>query len=216
MAIILRIIILLLLADNVLAQDIGINYRATAAYVTDGTNETYSRCQSDLYPVTRGGFTFGWNNFIDMERDRNNALDRRLAGICQIDNASAQQTWRIDLGAGSAGQYDISLASGDANFAKINYLQLLDSNNTTVLLNINGVATTAGNFLDATGVNRTAANWPSQHVKLRVTLSGTSAYIRLGQNGGAGDSSAIAHLRFEKVAGGGGGLPLRLRAIGED
>ena len=216
MAIILRLIILALFFLSTSAQaqwtDRGFNFRASAAFVTDGTNETYSRGQSDLYPQTRATATFGWNNFVDMERDTNAAIDRRLAGGCKYQNNAARQTWRLDLP--SAGVYDISMAIGRDSNATTNWITVQD--NTTDLFSISNVACTAGQFADANGTVHTTANWPANNTKRRVTFTSTTARVLLAQGGADANESAIAHMRFEYIGAGGGGLPLFLRAIGED
>ncbi len=77
--------------------DAGINFRSTAGFVTDGTNETH--CTSaDFYPTVRGSFTFGWVagvGHVD-NRDRNAGIDRRLAGI-NFDSATQTDYLRVDF-----------------------------------------------------------------------------------------------------------------------
>lgn len=178
--------------------DIGINFRASAGFVTDGTNETYCRGQSDLYPITRAMFTFGWNNFVDMERDITSTGDRRLAGVCKYTNNAGVQTWRLDLPV--AGTYDISMALGREYFTTVNYVTLQD--NVTNLFTISALSVSSGNYGDANGTIHTTANWPTTHTKRRVTFASTTARLLLSQGGADTNDSAIDHIRFEEVATG--------------
>jgi hypothetical protein len=187
---------------------IGVNFRSTAGHVSDGVNETYSRGQSDLYPTSRATYTFGWNNFVDMERNDNAAIDRRLAGCCKYGNNAAQQTWRFDLPA--AGTYDITLALGRFYNSTQNWIKLQD--NTTDLFAITGLSLTADQFADANGSIHSSANWPANNTKRRVTFSSTTARLILGEGGSTATESAIAHINFQEVAS--GSQHLFLNAIG--
>ena len=138
--------------------DIGINFRATSGYVTDGANETY--CLGDVYPTTRGGVTFGWDASLSGgTRDRNSGLDRRLAGINYIAAASGQ-FFRIDLP--SSGSADVHIAAGDAGAGTVKAWDLQD--NTTTFKTLTDAYLTA-DFADATDTTRTAAAWPRRSTR---------------------------------------------------
>lgn len=380
------ILVILLSAFSAESQTIGVNFRNTAGLVTDGANETYSLCNSDVYATSRAGFNLGrTGGSIDTQRDREATADRRLAGVCQRENnLSPSQVWRIDLGgtaggpvinnvlrseefndagwvktnatvtadstaapnavvnadtfipsagtaltnlaqavtltagnhrfcvsakpsgysfiqlnnsqlssvanydittgvlgtntgnvsstitaltngwyricqeatytAGSvtfiialietattvkngnltangtsgvflsaasinptsapnvylrtfgtaltAGQYDIALSLGDFYNSRTHFFQLLASDNATVLLNFNGVATTANQYVDAAGNLRSNAAWISTGslTKVRVPNAGTSFFLRIGQAGANTATTSITHMNFEKVA----------------
>ena len=108
---------------------IGINFRATSGYVTDGTDETYCLGQDDPYPVSRGGATFGWvTTYGDMKRDRNSSLDRRLAGQNQNPNSGSQIEFQLDLD--PAYTYTVRVALGDASSNQgYTYAQVKDGSN---------------------------------------------------------------------------------------
>lgn len=152
--------------------DIGINFRATVGYVTDGPNETY--CLAEAYPVTRlvGGLmvTFGWEDTAGIDsRDRDNtAADRRLAGINFSTVAGTR--FRIDLPA--SGNVDIHCAAGDGygGGGPANW-QFKDG--TTLL----GALTQVPNgvqFTDATDTIRDRSVWADDEAPLSVVTAGTT------------------------------------------
>lgn len=168
----------------------GINFRASSAYVTDGTGETYSL--GEAYPTTRGGLTFGWSaNRTGTARDRGNSgYDRRLAGTVFSAN-STPTDFRIDLP--STGTAQIRLAIGDLASSQLNRLQLLDG--ATVFATLSG-DTTSTQFIDATGVIRTDVQWPANNVALSHTFTTTTFIVRVG-DGVTSANSAIAHASFD-------------------
>lgn len=175
---------------------IGINFRGTSAYVTDGTGETYCLGYGDVYPVSRGGYTFGWetNDIYVDRRDRSTSTDRRLAGQNQKSNSGTEQaTFRLDLP--STGTYSVRLAMGDENFSQgYQYAELIDSTTTfATIADTNG--TSAGQFTDATGVTRTsAADWVSNNASVSRTFSSTIFRIKIGSPSAQSDQSTIAHV----------------------
>jgi hypothetical protein len=183
---------------------IGINFRASSdghdggGTVTDGAGETYSLgwftdpSYSDG-PVSRGGATFGWDGTVaDMGRDRDSFVDRRLAGVNQATNNGTQTVFRLDLP--SAGSYTICMALGDVTTdSAYQYAQVLD--NGTPLFTIDEPAgTTAGHFLDATGVDRTTANWAATQACRTVMFSSTILNVKLGSPSAQANSSTLAHI----------------------
>jgi hypothetical protein len=182
--------------------NIGINFRATAGYVTDATDQTYDL--GAVYPVTRSttgtgqSVTFGWDRDLTSRmRDRNNALDPRLAGAMQQFSGSDTDLFRIDLPA--SGAWTVRVAAGDTS-AKYSDFQFLDSDGSTVLLTGAETSVSADNYVDATNVARTsAADWVSNNATGSITLSGTTAYFRINPNAGVG---AVAHLNFYQAASG--------------
>lgn len=177
--------------------DIGINFRASSGYVTDGTDETY--CLAEAYPVTRGGFTFGFSvgiGWID-SRDRDSGLDRRLAGIIFTPNSGTNQaTFRIDI---SPGEYLIRLSLGDAGSAQgYQYCQLKDD--TSVIATIadtNG--TNAAEFTDATGTTYSAANWPGSNTPINHTFTSSILNVVIGSPDAQLQSTTITHLFLSPV-----------------
>lgn len=178
----------------------AVNFRATSGYVTDGAGEDYNL--GEVYPVNRQGFNQGWvgSAYGDTARNRSNTNDRRLAGMNQVPNAASQYTFRIQVA--SAGQYSLRMALGDASNAQsYQYIQVLDSDNSTVLATIDDTnGTTASNsFDDATGTQLTAANWVTSNTAVTITLSGTSCYFRVGSPGVQTENTCVAHLSLTSL-----------------
>jgi len=171
---------------------IGLNFRATAGYVTDGTNETY--VVSDMYPVTRGGVTFGWNGAINT-RDRASAQGK-LGGCHYVANNTSGRRFRLDLP--SAGNYRIRIASGDPG--SNNYSGGTIKDNATTLIAVSaGVAGSFGTnqFRDASDVTRTsAALWVANNVAVDVTFASTILYWECPNYGAP---CCISHIYVEKL-----------------
>jgi hypothetical protein len=172
----------------------AINFRSSTEYVTDGTGEGTNSGNSGFNADS--GLTVAWS--VDMysnSRDRSSSVDRRLAGIVFQANDGTTRDFTITLPDG-AGTYEIGLALGDASNAMPDIrAELLD--NTTSFAVITG-ATASGEFLDATGVVRTAAAWPAGHVLITRVMSSTSLVLRLGKTGTG--SSPVAHIYTNKLA----------------
>ena len=172
----------------------GVNFRNTSGYVTDGTNETYSRSytEGDIFPVSRGGLTFGWEDSGSLGSiDRDSGTDRRFAGICYVINGSGvQRTWRWDI---TPGIYPVRIALGDIGFAQnANYAEIIDGS--SVLQTISG-SSGAGQFLDATNVLRTSASdWTSNNQPLQCNISSGILRIKLGHPSSNADASTLAHI----------------------
>lgn len=160
----------------------GFNVRETAVYVTDGADETYSL--GAAYPETRNGVTFGWDSDHTADtRNRNAGTDRRLAGTLPT---STTFTFRVDLPA--PGWYLVGLAIGDFSNAEPSAVaKVFDGAN--LLFTVSG-ATEIEQFIDASGVIRTAAGWPAQHVTRMVWVVGTILSVSIGY----GSSTGLAHL----------------------
>lgn len=183
-----------------MAWDKGWNFRATAAFVTDGADETYSLgSPDDDYPVTRNGVTFGWEDGpADDSRDRDATVDRRLAGINFHPNDGTQKRFRVDLPA--TGDYNIRLAIGDTGTGQgYQYVEVLDTTTQVHLIDdTNGTA--IDNYDDATGVNRTEAAWPTDNAVQLETFSTTILRLRIGPTTAQAGSTTLAHLFLNQVA----------------
>lgn len=176
----------------------GFNFRATAAYVTDGANQTYL-IDTDIHPITRNGITFGRETGSAMQsRDYSLTNDVRLAGCVFIDNSTdPQHTWRVDLPA--AGDYDIRLALGLQIIPSTIYAYIYD--NATLLATIAaGAAPNTNEFVDANGVIRTAAAWPAANTQRRLTFASTILRLTLGSPTSQSGLSSLAHLEIADVA----------------
>lgn len=186
----------------------AINLRATAGYVTDNAAETY--CLGEAYPTTRGGVTFGFaTDQTANSRDRNNAVDRRLAGIVFKSNAAGTIGFTVDLP--STGTYDVRIALGDATGAQNQLCVIKD--NTTTLTTINA-ASTSGFFRDAVGVEYSAAGWPAANTAASLTFATTKLVLTLGNHSSATLSTTLAHISFVLTSGGGGSFTSRMSMMG--
>jgi hypothetical protein len=181
----------------------GFNFRNTSAYVTDGTDElAVYRVGSyaEVYPTTRGGFTFGWDRNHSLTRNRSASVDRRLAGM-HFGYASGNEVWRLDLAdLNGADTYTMRAALGDNNYARDVYALIKD--NTTTLVTIDASQSGSERFTDITGVNHTPANWPGNNNADDLTFATTTFYLELGDD--SAKAGSVAHLYFEWTAGGGG------------
>jgi hypothetical protein len=182
---------------------VGFNFRNTAGFVADPVG-TAGVLPTDAYPTTKtiGGqsVTYGWVQVtIGGGRDRNAVVDPRLAGTQQEDNTSGKSLFRIDLAPGS---YNFSAAFGEASFDANQWIWALDGGGRGVGTQLFAFATgqviPAGSFLDATGVVRTAANWPSANASAAITLS-SSFFLEMGHGAGSTGNTKIAHMSFEMV-----------------
>jgi hypothetical protein len=179
----------------------GVDFRATSGYVTDPTNCTYETLVGSPYvnyPTTTpqgnniGWETagFGWLN----SRDRSTGVDARLAGILYNTNANTP-VYRIDLPA--TGSHNNGLAIGDMGSSPTTTVVFKDD--VTTISTVSGLSA-AANFLDATGVSRTAAAWPGSQALLAHTFASTIFRAELGT--GSATSGFIAHLYIESAGGG--------------
>ena len=180
----------------------GVNFRATEGFVTNGTGERTSLAYA--YPDTVSGQTFGFSlDLNSLTRDRNNGIDRRLAGGAQRPNSAGLFKFFWDLPEG-AGTYDVRLALGEDENAQTHRCLIRDGDGGTTFATINA-ATGAAQWLDATGVLRTSASdWVSNNVALRCTFTGTQLALDLGNHSSGTASTFLAHVSLEFVSGGGG------------
>lgn len=178
----------------------GVNFRATAGYVTDGTGYTY--CAADVYPTTRGGTTFGWSGagaLSPLTADRDNTNAAQLAGINYLGFFDPIDTFRIDLPA--TGAYDIHYAGGDAASGNKIYGAFYD--NATLLGSVSSSGLSSNNFLDAVGNSWSAAGWPGSNVALSHTFTSTIFNLLVDNQGSGFPVTASVAL----ISSGGGTHP---------
>jgi hypothetical protein len=178
----------------------GVDFRATSGYVTDPTNCTYETLTGSPYvnypTTTPQGSNIGWetSSFAWLNsRDRSTGVDARLAGILYNSNANTP-VYRIDLPA--TGSHNIGLAMGDMGSSQAATVVFKDD--ITTISTVSGTFA-AANFLDATGVSRTAAAWPGSQALLAHTFASTIFRAELGT--GSANSGFIAHLYIESAGG---------------
>nr|ADY57843.1 hypothetical protein Plabr_0214 [Rubinisphaera brasiliensis DSM 5305] len=176
---------------------IGINFRDSSSYVTDGAGQTY--CVGDNYPTTRGGWTFGWTTSIGSDRrDRSDAVTPELSGINFVRSGNTH-TFRLDLPA--TGNYAVRLALGDyltAPSAAWADAVLKDDTSTIATYTVDLSGTSADPpFVDAAGNTWAASAWLASNVPIEHTFSSTTLNLTLD---GDGHFSMVAHLAVEQVA----------------
>ncbi len=173
-------------------MDLRLNFRSTLAHAADGAGET--AYFGAAYAAPPG---FGWTGGQDGVRDRTTSTtDARLRGHHQAFNDGTTHDLRIDVPA--PGTYEVRAAFGDAQF-NMGALRAEFRDGAASLLVVTYGATGTGNFVDATGVERTPAGWISSNEPVRLTLTGTVLTLRLGTLAAAADSSKVAHLHVVQV-----------------
>jgi hypothetical protein len=176
------------------AVNIGFNFRATSGFVTDNANEVYV-LDTDTYPTTRGGFTFGWvqtGTRPVSSADRTTGVDVRLAGInyCQDWAATTETYFRVDL---TPGTYNVRIAVGDASFSgNLNHIVVKDTG--TTRFTVTGTYG-SGNFFDSQSVEYSAAAWPGSNSPQSTNISTGQLRMVMG-DGSASDNQMVAHLRI--------------------
>ena len=135
-----------------------------------------------------------------IDRDRDNTIDIRLAGVVALDNAHAPETGIFTVDLPAPGQYQIQIGAGDAGGnPQTNYILIEDS--TTVLAvslqpcNSAGTPTFCGNGL---GNAYTAAAWPGSEATVTETFATTKFNLVLGGTA-AGNSSVISTIFIHQV-----------------
>lgn len=178
--------------------DKGWNFRGSAGYVTDGTDETYV-IASDTSPQTRIGATFQLDIAPGGAIDYNSGIDRRLAGWHEQGSGSGTSTLIVTLPA--AGSWLIRLAVGCNGFT--NDANIIVKDDTSTLFSIAHNNINADTFYDATDVARTsAALWVANNASRTETFATTTfKLLNIATNN---RSAVIAHLFLSQVGGGGG------------
>lgn len=180
----------------------GINFRATSGYVTDSAQNTY--CLNDVYPVTRGGLTFGWNvaGTGTVKLDRTTGSGDYYAGINCQQNTGTQRTFKVDLPA--AGRYAIKALFGDNSFAQDTYYaQFLDGATVLATVDTRTMSSAAnvihsGFAIDASGrcqYNETSYTEYSDWIE--VTTTGAQLGVKIGTPTAVGTGyTCITHLEI--------------------
>lgn len=191
---------------------IGINFRATSTFVTDGTDETYC-LDTDSYPTTRGGFTFGWESAPDGSANRDSGVDRRLAGINFWNNSNTSTiNFRLDLP--NTGEWEIGAACGDSG----TFQQDMDLAFKDDASAISGTGVVDGDsgtdeYFDITGVLRTTeATFFTDWATVNHTFTSTVFRVTLGTTSAATRSTVINHL-FAKEASTGGSTTVPVSGV---
>jgi len=180
----------------------GFDFRATSGFVTDDANYTYV-LPADTYPTTRNSVTFGWvvdGNTVS-GADRNSGAIPQLAGINFVAGlqGASPTYFRVDLP--SAGTFDVTLGLGDASFAQVNMRVEVRDTSTSKFFVLTGgdFSTSANHFVDASGVDRTAAAWPTDEVAVSTVFATTQLWLIPGSLS-ASDVTTMACLVVTQTA----------------
>lgn len=180
----------------------GINFRGTAGYVTDGTDEYGETASGTLnYPTTSTqGNSVGWESGTSgaSPANRNSGNNRRIAGMAHTNGPAATvMRYRIDLP--SSGDYKFRAAVGDANYSSNVYLELEDTSSSLGTL---ATSNTSGsnNFRDAADAQYSAANWPGSN-SLSAAKTFTTTICRFVIGDGVETYTRIAHIYVESAGG---------------
>lgn len=200
-----------LMAALAIADDAKFNFRATSGYVTDGAGETY--VLGETSSQTRDGWTFQWNTCGDCARDRSTSV-AKFAGVNKRANDGTQNTFTVTLH--STGEKTIRAAFGDAtNAGSPVYAYFYDNTTLIASVVVTPNATSANEYIDATGVLRTAANWDANNVAITHTFASTTFKLVIGSSTAQTGETRISHLQILD-GGASSGNNNYLYAIGEN
>ncbi len=172
----------------------GINFRATAGYVTDPAGyDVILNGTTNAYPyATAQGNTVGWESATDVfGLDRDSANIAQLAGLNFV--FGTDRDFRLDLP--SPGQYLIRLAAGDAVSPNPCAISLYDSASLVTTMST-GTTSTTNYFKDATDAEWSNTAWAGSNVAITPTFTTTICRFRLL---GTVSLSVIASLYIEKI-----------------
>lgn len=182
-----------------------INFRSTTAYRSDDSADAHVEATlSVTYPtVTAQGNTVGWEQVgydpFKFNISSSPSVDVRLAGSRGNGLAGAPGIYRVDLPV--PGTYRIRCAAGRLDAIRgVNIRIFDDSSLLSEIIPPQGISV-VGNHIDASNVERTAADWPSlnQSVDLTFTTSTLRVY-NAGQPISGQSYAYIAHFSVESVA----------------
>lgn len=175
----------------------GFNFRTTSGYVTDEVDQTYVLGptipgDSEAYPTTRNGVTFGWTTQPNGAADRSAANIPELAGTAYVTGADA--VFRVDLP--NSGTYKLRLAMGDETSSQPDSgVTILD--NVTPVLTLAGQAVVATQWVDATNVSRDDVDWLANEGRVSGAFAGSVLNMRLDQP--SSGYTVLAHLGVQSV-----------------
>lgn len=181
----------------------GFNFRSTAAFVTDGTNET-SVLAATTYPTTRTvngeSVTFGWESGTISGRDRTTAA----ANAPELSGANffgATATFRVDLPV--AGTYPVNCAFGDEGSEEGVWWEIEDTSSVLTTVGSATTAPSADHYYDASGnLWASATAWKSSAVAFSGVFATT--ILRLaGLDTTFFPNNVIAHMDVTPPSSGG-------------
>lgn len=172
----------------------GIDFRATAGFVTDAVNEveTSAAVNYPRTPTVGNSPHVGWEQAVGGTRNRSTGADARLAGVAFLSGLGVTANYRIDLPA--PGSYRITLAAGDLSTGQIQTVEFFDGTTSLGVVCTNA-ATSASQFIDASGALWTGSSWPTNQVPVTRTFATTIFRVKI--TGPSSSSVTLAHVRIE-------------------
>jgi hypothetical protein len=179
-----------------------INFRSTTAYRSDDSADAHVEATlSVTYPtVTAQGNTVGWEQvgYDPFKFNISLSVDVRLAGSRGNGIAGAPGIYRVNLPA--AGTYRIRCAAGRLDAIRGVNIRIFDDSSLLSEIIPPQAISVVGNHIDASNVERTAANWPSLNQSVDLTFTSSTLRVYNGGQPISGQSYAyIAHFSVESI-----------------
>lgn len=188
-------------------NDIGLILQGSANFCVPGTNETYvlaagEGSSTDMYGssgVSRNGMKFGYTEVHgnqDIARNRNGSLDRRICAQHNSNNTgSGWYKLRVDqIVAG--GTTTIHLGYGYEGGDTDNYIQVRDSDDTTVLFTLHKTLT-QDHFGDAAGNSYATSAWAAGEQGASMTApSGDHVFVYIGDQSAGTQFTNVSFVRI--------------------
>lgn len=166
----------------------GINFRATATYVTDPPGSTYEIFTRVTFPrITPQGNVVGWEDSGHQPIQRGSLTPPVLAGMNYVQNIYTAQCYRFNLPA--PGIYTIIIGAGDIS-AMNQYLRIYDDN--TLLHTISALAIPIDYFCDAAGNIWPRSSWSASNVPVILTFSTSVLRVKIGMHSAIPGNSCIS------------------------
>lgn len=190
-----------------------INFRSTTGYRSDDSADAYVELAiTNNYPtVTAQGNTVGWEQaYPPVKLNSSSSADVRLAGSHGSNTTDAPVIYRVDLPA--PGTYRIRCAAGRYDAIRGANIRIFDDSSLlSEIIPPQGLSA-AIRFIDASNVERTAANWPSLNQSVDLTFTTSTLRVYNGGQTIPGHGGVyIAHFSVESVAPPSGLSPAFLR-----
>lgn len=176
------------------AWKVGLNFRATSNYVTDGDDETYSlgteTTSTERKTANGNSITFQWDSALS-NSDEESGADRRLAGLV-LWNAVKTLTITLPY----TGNYLVRMAAiGQHSYANNTGLIYLKDNG-TLKLTVDAVPVSANYWVDASNTIRAEAAWPGSNTAVSVNFATTTCQLVLSE---VSQWTLFSHLYLEYV-----------------
>lgn len=191
-----------------------INFRGTTGFRSGDSADAYVEATlSVTYPtVTAQGNTVGWEQvgYDPFKFNSSLSVDVRLAGSRGNGDTGAPGIYRVNLPA--PGTYRIRCAAGRQVTTRGANIRIFDDSSLLSEIIPPQALSGAGRYIDASNVERTAADWPSLNQSVDLTFTSSTLRVYNGGQDILGATSAfIAHFSVESVAPPSGLSPAFLR-----